>query len=122
MSKQELTTEFDNGVRMFGYSNKNKLIGVMGFQEFQEVILIRHAYILSYYQRSGVGKLLLNYLFTLNKNTCFLVGTWRKATWAIHFYEKFGFVVHTKKETTRLLKRYWDIPLNQIENSVVLEK
>ena len=23
MSKQELTTEFDNGVRMFGYSDKN---------------------------------------------------------------------------------------------------
>ena len=38
-------------------------------------------------------ELLLEYLFTINKNSCLLVGTWENATWAIHFYEKFGFVL-----------------------------
>ena len=29
---------------------------------------------------------------------------------AIGFYEKFGFILHTKEETTLLLKKYWNIP------------
>ena len=43
MSEQELINEFNNDVRMFGYSKNNKLVGVMGIQELQEVTLIRHA-------------------------------------------------------------------------------
>ena len=70
---------------------------------------------------SVVGSLIFVGL-EINQNTCLLVGTWKDATWAIRFYEKFGFVLHTKKQTVQLLKKYWKIPLNQIENSVVLEK
>ena len=77
--------------------------------------MIRHAYTLTHYQGIGVGKSLLQYLFEINQNTCLLVGTWKDATWAIRFYEKFGFVLHTKKQTVRLLKKYWKISLNQIE-------
>jgi len=51
-----------------------------------------------------------------------LVGTWQNATWAIRFYEKFGFILHIKKQATRLLKKYWKIPSKQIKNSVVLER
>ena len=51
-----------------------------------------------------------------------LVGTWQDATWAIRFYMKNDFVLHTRKQTNRLLQRYWQVPLNQMENSVVLEK
>ena len=54
--------------------------------------------------------------------TLILVGTWRDATWAIQFYEKFGFVMQKRKQTVELLKRYWGVSLKQIENSVVLEK
>ena len=46
MSKQELIVEFANGVRIFGFKKNNKLVGVMGIQEFKEVTLIRHAYTL----------------------------------------------------------------------------
>ena len=122
MSEQELVDEFTDGVRMFGYNCNNKLIGVIGIQEIKDVILIRHAYTLTPYQRKGTGSVLLKYLLKRNKNSRLLVGTWRKATWAIRFYEKFGFVLHAKKQATRLLKKYWKIPLKQIENSVVLEK
>ena len=122
MSEQELVNEFNDGVHMFGYNQNNKLVGVMGIQKLKDVTLIRHAYILTHYQGTGVGKSLLQYLLKINQNTCLLVGTWRDATWAIRFYEKFGFVLQTKKQTVQLLKKYWKIPLKQIENSVVLKK
>ena len=122
MSEQELIIEFNNGVHMIGYRNNDKLIGVMGIQKLKEVTLVRHAYTLTHYQRTGVGKLLLKYILQKNKNTSLLVGTWRKATWAIRFYEKFGFILHAKNQSTLLLKKYWKIPLNQIKNSVVLER
>ena len=122
MLEQELIDEFNDGVRMFGYHHNNKLTGVIGVQEVKDVILIRHAYTLSSYQGKGVGSALLEYLLKKNKNSRLLVGTWKKATWAIRFYEKFGFITHSKDETNLLLKKYWKIPSKQIDNSIVLEK
>jgi len=122
MTKQKLISEFANGVRMFGYNKDSNLVGVMGIQELKDVTLIRHAYILTQYQGLGIGKALLQHLFKIKTSSCLLVGTWRDATWAIQFYEKFGFVLHTKKQTAQLLKKYWSLPSKQIENSVVLKK
>ena len=122
MSEKELVDEFINGVRMFGYHYNNKLIGVIGIQEKKDVILIRHTYTLTPYQGKGTGSALLEYLLKKNQNFRLLVGTWRNATWAIRFYEKFGFILHAKEQSTLLLKKYWKIPSKQIENSVVLER
>ena len=122
MSEKELIDEFNDGVRMYGYDLNNKLIGVIGIQEIKNVILIRHAYTLISQQGKGMGSALLEYLLKKNLNSRLLVGTWRNATWAIRFYEKFGFVLHAKEQSTLLLKKYWKIPLKQIKNSVVLEK
>ena len=122
MSEKKLVDEFGDGVRMFGYHNNNKLIGVIGIQKIKDVILIRHAYTLTPYQGKGVGSALLEYLLKKNQNSRLLVGTWRNATWAIRFYEKFGFILRTKEQATLLLKKYWKIPLKQIKNSVVLER
>ena len=121
MSEKELIHEFKNGVHMFGYKKNNKLIGVMGIQELKEVTWIRHAYTLTQYQGRGVGKALLIYLLQKKPNTTFLVGTWKNATWAIKFYEKFNFILQTKKESAQLLNEYWNISSNQIQNSVVLK-
>ena len=122
MSEQELLNEFDSGVRVFGYKKNSILVGVMGIQELKDVTLIRHAYTISTYQGRGIGKILLQYLFKINKNSILYVGTWQDATWAIQFYEKFGFVMKKRKQTIELLKKYWEVSLKQIENSVVLEK
>ena len=122
MLEKELVNEFNNSVRMFGYKKDNKLVGVMDIQELKNVTLIRHAYVLTHYQGMGVGKSLLQYLFKINKSSSLFVGTWRDATWAIQFYKKFGFILHTKKQTAQLLKKYWKVSAKQIENSVVLEK
>jgi len=34
------------------------------------------------------------------------VGTWQIATWSIRFYEKFGFILHTKEQSTLLFNKY----------------
>ena len=122
MSEQELIDEFNDEVRMYGYHDNNKLIGVIGIQEVQDIILIRHAYTLTSYQNKGTGSAMLEYLLKKSQNSRLLVGTWKDATWAIRFYEKFGFVVHAKEQSTLLLKKYWKIPSKQIKNSVVLER
>ena len=122
MTEKELTDEFDDGVRMYGYHHNNTLIGVIGIQEVKDAILIRHAYTLTSYQGKGTGSELLKYLLRKNQNSRLLVGTWRAATWAIRFYEKFGFILQTQDQSTLLLKKYWKISSNQIKNSVVLER
>ena len=122
MPKSELLEEFEKEVKMFGYVQDDKLISVMGFQEIMDVVLIRHAYTLTKYQGKGAGSTLLKYLLDKNKGSRLLVGTWRDAKWAIKFYEKFGFVLHEKKESRSLLEKYWNIPTKQIEHSSVLEK
>ena len=122
MSKQELIDEFSDGVCMYGYHHNNILIGVIGIQEAKDVILIRHAYTLTTFQGKGTGSALLEYLLRKNQNSRLLVGTWRNAKWAIRFYEKFGFILHAKDQSTLLLNKYWKLPSKQIENSVVLER
>ena len=122
MSEQELFDEFTDGVRMFGYHHNNKLIAVIGIQELKDVTLIRHAYTLTSFQGKGTGSTLLEYLLKKNQSSRILVGTWRNATWAIRFYEKFGFILHAKEQSALLLKKYWKIPSTQIKNSVVLER
>ncbi len=103
MSKQELIDEFSDGVCMYGYHHNNILIGVIGIQEAKDVILIRHAYTLTTFQGKGTGSALLEYLLRKNQNSRLLVGTWRNAKWAIRFYEKFGFILHAKDQSTLLL-------------------
>ena len=115
MSKQKLIDEFSDGVRMYAYHHDNKLIGVIGIQEVKDVILIRHAYTLTSCQGKGTGSELLKYLLKKNQNSRLLVGTWRAATWAIRFYEKFGFILQAKDQSTLLLKKYWNISSNQIK-------
>ena len=122
MSEDELIDEISDGVHMFGYHDNNKLISVIGIQEVKDATLIRHAYTLTSHQGKGIGSSLLEYLLKKNQKSRLLVGTWRKAVWAIRFYKKFGFIIHSKDQSTILLKKYWKIPAKQIDNSVVLER
>ncbi|MCD6231772.1 GNAT family N-acetyltransferase [Candidatus Aerophobetes bacterium] len=120
MSAKELREEINSGIEFFGYEEKRKIIGVMGIQHVKDTTLIRHAYVLTKYQRKGVGGELLKYLVNLAKSPEVLVGTWKNATWAIRFYEKHGFRLTSSKEKDKFLRKYWNIPQRQIETSVVL--
>lgn len=120
MSAKELGGQIDGGVDFFGWQEEGRTIGVMGIQEVKEITLIRHAYVLTEYQRRGVGGKLLQYLIDLARAPQILVGTWKAASWAIQFYEKHGFSLISSNEKDRLLRKYWNISERQVETSVIL--
>jgi ribosomal protein S18 acetylase RimI-like enzyme len=121
MSAAELQKEIEAGVRFYGWVEDNTLFGLMGVQSVKDTTLIRHSYVLTTYQRRGIGGKLLEHLKNLVKTPEILVGTWQDATWAIHFYEKHGFKLVSLREKDRLLRKYWNIPHRQIETSIVLK-
>jgi len=121
MPAEELKKEIEAGVRFYGWVEDDTLLGVMGIQHIKDTTLIRHSYVLTKYQRGGIGGKLLGHLMSLAKTPEILVGTWQDATWAIRFYEKHGFKLVSRKEKDRLLREYWNIPERQIETSVVLK-
>ena len=119
MSREKLQHEIDDGVVFWGYDDDDRLVGVMGLQEVEDVTLIRHAYVRTESQNRGMGAQLLDHLLKLATRPV-LVGTWADAAWAIRFYEKYGFELLGREEKNRLLRKYWTIPERQIETSVVL--
>ena len=119
MSEQELQTQIEDGIKFWCFVDNDNIIGVMGIQDKSDVTLIRHAYVRTTARNKGVGSKLLNYLSELTTKPI-LVGTWADATWAINFYKKYGFNLVSFEEKEKLLRKYWTIPLRQIETSVVL--
>jgi GNAT superfamily N-acetyltransferase len=119
MSRAELAREIAAGVEFWGLAAKDDLVAVMGRQDKGEVVLLRHAYVRTAWQRRGLGSLLLRHLVQ-EVDRPLLVGTWRAATWAIRFYERHGFSLLPENEKNRLLMTYWDISPRQVETSVVL--
>jgi GNAT superfamily N-acetyltransferase len=120
MPPEELKKEIDSGVVFYGWMEEDSVVGVMGIQHVKDTTLIRHSYVLTEYQRKGIGGELLEYLKGLAETSEILVGTWKTATWAIGFYMKHGFQLVSIEEKDNLLREYWNIPERQIETSVVL--
>jgi GNAT superfamily N-acetyltransferase len=122
MPREELDREIAAGVEFWGYEGDDgELLGVMGVQPVQDVVLIRHAYVQPAAQGQGVGGKLLAHL-TTETTERILIGTWAAAEWAIGFYRKHGFAPVTPELKDRLLKTYWNIPERQVATSVVLAK
>jgi N-acetylglutamate synthase-like GNAT family acetyltransferase len=119
MPQDYLQHELDSGVVFWGYEENGELLGVMGIQDVQDVTIIRHAYVRTKHRNKGIGGNLISHLKTLATRPT-LIGTWRAATWAIRFYERYGFKLVSHEEKERLLRKYWNIPERQTETSVVL--
>lgn len=119
MTMEELQREIADGVIFWGYEAENSLVGVMGIQDKEDVALIRHAYVRTRDRRKGIGTALLRHIESQTTKPI-LVGTWVDAAWAIRFYEKKGYGILSRPETTQLLHQYWKVPERQIETSVVL--
>ena len=118
MPAGELRDEISAGLRFWGWFDE-RLCGVMGIQDVDDVTLIRHAYVRPERQGEGIGSGLLTHLVALTQPPL-LVGTWSDAVWAVSFYQRRGFRLVTPAEKDRLLRRYWRIPERQVETSVVL--
>jgi len=119
MPEEELQKQIDEGVQFWCWKEHGEMMGVMGIQYKEDVTLIRHAYVRSFYRNKGLGSKLLAHLSSI-ATTPVLIGTWTAATWAIDFYKKHGFYLLSDSETKTLLRKYWSIPDRQIETSVVL--
>ena len=119
MSLEELRGEMREMI-FFGYEETGKLLGVAGFQPVKDVTLVRHIYVLPEHQKRGIGGRLLSHILSTTTTRRVLVGTWEAATWAIRFYQKYGFRLAPNKD--ELLRKYWRIPKRQIELSIVLER
>jgi N-acetylglutamate synthase-like GNAT family acetyltransferase len=119
MTRSELQEQIDDGVSFSCCCDGDEMLGVMGIQDRREVLLIRHAYVLTSRRHTGIGTTLLREL-TSSVDRPVLIGTWKAATWAIEFYLKNGFHLVSEEEKEILLRKYWRIPERQIETSVVL--
>jgi N-acetylglutamate synthase-like GNAT family acetyltransferase len=119
MSVEELQAQITDGVKFWCYLEDGKMLGVMGIQDKVDVTLIRHAYVRTAARNKGIGGKLLHHLSTL-VSTPILIGTWADAAWAISFYKKHGYRLVSFDEKEQLLRKYWNIPLRQIDTSVVL--
>jgi N-acetylglutamate synthase-like GNAT family acetyltransferase len=119
MSAGELAQEIADGVGFWAAEDEGRLLGVMGIQDKGDLALIRHAYVATAQQRKGIGARLLRLVESLAEKPI-LIGTWANAYWAIDFYRRNGFTVVSNEDKDRLLRRYWSIPVRQIETSVVL--
>ena len=120
MSVEALKSEIDSGVSFsVSLDEEGKILGVMGVQPAEDVVLIRHAYVRTKARRRGIGSKLISVLQKRNTKPI-LVGTWAAAYWAIDFYEKHGFSKQGPEMTSNLLKKYWSVPDRQARKSVVL--
>ena len=119
MAKEELRKQINDGVLFWGFMEDNNISGVMGIQLKGDVTLIRHAYVRTAQRNRGIGGQLLKHMLAI-ATTPVLIGTWSDAKWAIEFYQKHGFHLLPAEEKNNLLRKYWTIPLRQIETSVVL--
>ena len=119
MPLDHLESEISKGVVFWVVEEDGRRLGVMGIQDKGDVALVRHAYVASSLQRSGVGTKLLRHVEGLTDKPI-LIGTWAAAAWAIDFYRRNGFSVVPNEHKDQLLRTYWSIPARQIETSVVL--
>ena len=119
MPADELSEEIASGVVFWVAEREGQLAGLMGIQDKGEVALVRHAYVASNTQKTGVGTTLLRHVQSLTDKPI-LIGTWAAASWAIEFYRRNGFTVVSIAQKDHLLRKYWSIPVRQAETSVVL--
>lgn len=119
MPQAELESELAHGVVFWVAEETGQLRGVMGVQDKDPVVLVRHAYVATSVQGTGIGTRLLRHVVGLTDKPM-LIGTWAAASWAIGFYQRNGFTVLPEADAVRLLRTYWSIPERQIATSVVL--
>ena len=55
MSCAQLAHEISDGVRFWGITARNEMVGVMGIQDKGDVCLIRHAYVSTAQRQTGIG-------------------------------------------------------------------
>ena len=105
----------------YGTFAPDTLLGVMGLEYVKDVALLRHAYVLPDWQRSGVGSLLRTYLERQIRGVRrIVVGTYTGNYKARDMLEAAGYLLSADSEA--VLRAYYDIPEDRLQSSVTYEK
>ncbi len=105
----------------YGAFLEAELVGVMGLEYVQTVVLFRHAYVLPRYQRRGVALALHEHLEGEVKGVeRIIVGTYAANYKARNALQKAGYRLSTDSRT--VLRTYYDIPEDRLQSSVTYEK
>lgn len=119
----------------YGAFDRDELVGVMGLEYVRDVVLLRHAYILPRYQRTGVGNRLREHLEAAAARgegrhagsvpdspepVRIVVGTYRGNYKARTMLEKAGYRLSADPEA--VLRAYYAIPGDRLRSSVTYEK
>ena len=119
VSRDYLAAEIQNGVQFYAFEDHGQLLGVMGVQHFDDVVLIRHSYVRTKHQRKGIGAGLVKHHLTHSQKPV-LVGCLKAMTWAISFYEQHGFSLVSEDLRDILRAKYWTLSSTHVKHSVVL--
>ncbi len=113
----------DEGRRMawYGAFDEDDLLGVMGLEYVDDVVLFRHAYVLPEHQRRGVASALQDHLESLVEDVDrIIVGTYAANYKARAILEKGGYSLSPDSEA--VLRAYYDITEDRLNSSVTYEK
>lgn len=98
-----------------------ELVGVMGLEYVKDVALLRHAYVMPGRQRGGVGTRLREHLEAQVRGVSrILVGTYAANHQARSMLEGAGY--RLVADSAAALRRYYAIPEDRLQTSVVYEK
>lgn len=105
----------------YGAFDGGDLVGVMGLEHAGDAVLFRHAYVLPDRQRQGVGAILRNHLEGEVRGVDrIIVGTYAANYKARAALEQAGYEPSPDPEAA--LRRYYDIPEDRLQSSVIYEK
>src|SRR5688572_26371805 len=90
MPVEELRRQIDEGVGFWKYTEAEKILGVIGIQLKEDVMLIRHLYVRTNERNKGIGSKLLRHLEGI-ATTPVLIDTAADAPCLIRFYQKRGY-------------------------------
>lgn len=105
----------------YGAFVEGALVGLMGLEYAKDVVLLRHAYVLSEYQREGIGTCLRERLEADVRGVRrVIVGTYRENYKARRMLERAGYTLSADPEA--VLRTYYSIPEDRLNSSVTYEK
>ena len=119
---EDLLADTGSGLRFWvGLSDAGEIVGVMGLQPVGDIVLIRHGYIRTAWQRRGVGAALLTHLEAQAAEAHrIIIGTYRQNAAARAHLEKHGYRLCENSDA--ILGRYYRIPDLQRAYSVAYAK
>lgn len=87
----------------FIYSDGDEVTGFMSFHCYEQYSELTSLYVKREFQNRGIGESLIHYFEQkLNSGTPALVKVLKNASWALRFYQKYGFTFLDAKKTESL--------------------